>query len=241
MARKKKAEEHENHERWLVSYADFITLLFAFFVVLYSMSQVDLKKLAQVKKSFGSSFSGSADLGGTEAAQQKIKNESWRYAPIFPNLVPKDQDAKDGETPRQFKELQQRLIALFAAEGIDEGVRIAVSGRGLSVKIEVQHLFEGKQISRTGARRLDRLGSVGSALKRPVLISASSLAKDPNGLSQRFALRGAQVAAVGRYLAKRYQVGVFLSSSAEVRSKKEGGKAAAPEEIELLFLKDQQG
>lgn len=41
MARKKKHEEHENHERWLVSYADFITLLFAFFVVMYSISQVN--------------------------------------------------------------------------------------------------------------------------------------------------------------------------------------------------------
>ncbi len=41
MARKKRSEEHENHERWLVSYADFITLLFAFFVVMYSISSVN--------------------------------------------------------------------------------------------------------------------------------------------------------------------------------------------------------
>ncbi len=41
MARKKRLEEHENHERWLVSYADFITLLFAFFVVMYSISSVN--------------------------------------------------------------------------------------------------------------------------------------------------------------------------------------------------------
>jgi chemotaxis protein MotB len=41
MARKKRTEEHENHERWLVSYADFITLLFAFFVVMYSISSVN--------------------------------------------------------------------------------------------------------------------------------------------------------------------------------------------------------
>ena len=41
MARKQKHEEHENHERWLVSYADFITLLFAFFVVMYSISSVN--------------------------------------------------------------------------------------------------------------------------------------------------------------------------------------------------------
>ena len=42
MARRRKQEEaHENHERWLVSYADFITLLFAFFVVMYAISQVN--------------------------------------------------------------------------------------------------------------------------------------------------------------------------------------------------------
>jgi chemotaxis protein MotB len=46
--RKEHQEEHENHERWLVSYADFITLLFAFFVVMYSVSRVDSKKLQQV-------------------------------------------------------------------------------------------------------------------------------------------------------------------------------------------------
>jgi len=45
MARRhKKHEEHANHERWLVSYADFITLLFAFFVTMYSISRVDGKK-----------------------------------------------------------------------------------------------------------------------------------------------------------------------------------------------------
>jgi chemotaxis protein MotB len=41
MARRRRPEEHENHERWLVSYADFITLLFAFFVVMYSISSVN--------------------------------------------------------------------------------------------------------------------------------------------------------------------------------------------------------
>ena len=41
MARKRHEEEHANHERWLVSYADFVTLLFAFFVVMYSLSQIN--------------------------------------------------------------------------------------------------------------------------------------------------------------------------------------------------------
>ena len=51
MARKHKHEEHENHERWLVSYADFITLLFAFFVVMYSVSSVNEGKFRVVSQS----------------------------------------------------------------------------------------------------------------------------------------------------------------------------------------------
>src|SRR6266480_4925499 len=51
--RKKKEvhEEHENHERWLVSWADFMTLLFAFFVVMYAVSRVDNKRVIQAEQS----------------------------------------------------------------------------------------------------------------------------------------------------------------------------------------------
>jgi chemotaxis protein MotB len=49
--RKKKHEEEENNERWLVSYADFITLLFAFFVTMYSISRVDGKKMGSAVES----------------------------------------------------------------------------------------------------------------------------------------------------------------------------------------------
>jgi chemotaxis protein MotB len=48
MSRRKRRQNHANHERWLVSYADFITLLFAFFVVLYASSQVDKRKVGKL-------------------------------------------------------------------------------------------------------------------------------------------------------------------------------------------------
>jgi chemotaxis protein MotB len=48
MSRRKRPRPHANHERWLVSYADFITLLFAFFVVLYASSQVDQRKVGKL-------------------------------------------------------------------------------------------------------------------------------------------------------------------------------------------------
>lgn len=56
MARKKKHEEHENHERWLVSYADFITLLFAFFVVMYAVSSVNEGKYRVLSESLVAAF-----------------------------------------------------------------------------------------------------------------------------------------------------------------------------------------
>src|SRR6516225_6523605 len=69
MSRKKHNEEHENHERWLVSYADFITLLFAFFVIMYAISQADVSKFKKVSASIRSAFeaagpAGMIDTGG---------------------------------------------------------------------------------------------------------------------------------------------------------------------------------
>lgn len=54
--RRKRQHGHPNHERWLVSYADFITLLFAFFVVLYASSKADLRKQQQFAQSIHSAF-----------------------------------------------------------------------------------------------------------------------------------------------------------------------------------------
>lgn len=56
MARKRREEEPENHERWLVSYADFITLLFAFFVVMYAISSVNEGKYKVLSNSLTNAF-----------------------------------------------------------------------------------------------------------------------------------------------------------------------------------------
>ena len=58
MGRKKKCPEHVDHERWLVSYADFITLLFAFFVVMYATASVNLGQYKILSDSLYGAFSG---------------------------------------------------------------------------------------------------------------------------------------------------------------------------------------
>jgi chemotaxis protein MotB len=65
--RRKKAHEHAGHERWLVSYADFITLLFAFFVVLYASSQMDKKKVIQVSAAIKGAFEQLGAFSGNAA------------------------------------------------------------------------------------------------------------------------------------------------------------------------------
>src|SRR5206468_12919092 len=79
-ARRKRHEEHEehvNHERWLITYADMITLLMVLFIVLFAIGQTDLKKFNQLKNSLNNSLGGKnpnpAIEGGTgnlDAGQQ---------------------------------------------------------------------------------------------------------------------------------------------------------------------------
>ena len=69
MARKKGGhQDHENHERWLVSYADFITLLFAFFVVMFASSQTDKAKAKQVADSVKEAI----EDGGIKATVKEV-------------------------------------------------------------------------------------------------------------------------------------------------------------------------
>ncbi len=105
MARKKKHEEHENHERWLVSYADFITLLFAFFVVLYSISSVNEGKYRVLSESLNAAFRTSArSMDPIQVGQlaRSPRNQAqsmdvpapMRYTPIIimPPTLPEETD-----------------------------------------------------------------------------------------------------------------------------------------------------
>jgi chemotaxis protein MotB len=101
MSRKKEEHEKEpNHERWLVSYADFITLLFAVFVVLYAMSQVDKARVAKViastNEAFGVAKSSSAP------AFNVIDSDSANLVPI-PDALNQKPTAPDANTERKKK------------------------------------------------------------------------------------------------------------------------------------------
>jgi len=67
MGKKKKHPEHENLERWLVSYADFITLLFATFTALYALSMNDLAKFKDMAEGIKAGFKSQSLLSGIES------------------------------------------------------------------------------------------------------------------------------------------------------------------------------
>jgi len=79
MSRKRRHEAHANHERWLVSYADFITLLFAFFVVLYSSSQVDQRKVGKLAMAIQVAFQ---ELGVFPAGTSKAPLDTTSPMPF---------------------------------------------------------------------------------------------------------------------------------------------------------------
>ncbi len=145
MARKKH-ESHENHDRWLVSYADFITLLFAFFVVMFASSQTDKAKTQAVSESVqkalnGESFSAvvAAILGGT--VDEKGQGSAQMKGP---GGVKKELKTIEAKRAGQVAELLPSLKVLSKELGseIQSGkLQISMGSRGLIISFTQAALF----------------------------------------------------------------------------------------------------
>lgn len=138
--RKKPPEEHENHERWLVSYADFITLLFAFFVVMYAISSVNEGKYRVLSDSLVNAFKSPPTtdqplhLDQPQSAPQRIKP-----APLHkPETEAERKIKKQTEDMRQ---MAQDLLKVLAPLVKDNRVKITQSLRGVTVEINASVLF----------------------------------------------------------------------------------------------------
>lgn len=108
MGKRHKHEEHQNHERWVISYADMVTLLFALFVVLYALGQIDLAKLRKLKQSlaFAFHFEGSGktkDLGIYERGD--VGGELTEAAPLINAQKGPMREFLLQSLPREFEEV----------------------------------------------------------------------------------------------------------------------------------------
>lgn len=139
MARRRHQEEHENHERWLVSYADFITLLFAFFVVMYAISSVNEGKYRILSNSLGIAFSG------VTPKAPALKDPAESHPPALTLPIPTQaQRAKDAAVKREKIRMTNIARDLLKAMAplISEGkVRVTQTNRGVSVEINASVLF----------------------------------------------------------------------------------------------------
>lgn len=149
MARKKKHPEHVNHERWLVSYADFMTLLFAFFTSLYAISNVDAKKAnkmqASTQKAFNvdvlSTTQSASGIGpGTiDASVPKPKKKSDSiYAGKGPSAKRHNIDTK----PKTVKDVFHELQGLIKKQNLGEGVGLSMIKNDVILTLKDKAFFE---------------------------------------------------------------------------------------------------
>jgi chemotaxis protein MotB len=136
--RRKHEEDHENHERWLVSYADFITLLFAFFVVMYSLSSVNEGKYRVLSDSLVSAFR-SVNLNAS--GEQIVVSPVARPLPApSPPVVARTPEQAEAEARRQAQVARMRSVAediRRVLEPLTRGGQVTVSEGALGIKVEI--------------------------------------------------------------------------------------------------------
>ncbi len=164
MSRRRKAAAHVNHERWMVSFADFMTLLFALFVVLFAISSVDQDKLKVVSESMESAFgvmdsSGSTILNGSPEKSSVV-------APVVTeiNVSPLTKEQKKMlKRLEKMAEGNQNLAAAF---------NLRQEARGIVIQLQDTRLFaSGSAELRAGVLpELKKVVQEVAGLKQPVRI-----------------------------------------------------------------------
>jgi chemotaxis protein MotB len=181
MGRKKKhSEEHENSERWLVSYADFMTLLFAFFTTLYAISNVDAQKAGKMVMSMQQSFNSTVFPPGSGTLSLGQSSGSGAGAAKSRELVqsvnqPKVMHGKNGSQivsgEKELGKLRKNVEDRLGAEVMKGIVRMHIEPRGLIISLGEGGFFDSgcDQIKPDGKILLDEIAgslvSVGNQMR----------------------------------------------------------------------------
>jgi len=149
MNHRERRRGHVNHERWLVSYADFITLLFAFFVVLYASSKADQMKQHQVSQAIDSAFHALGLFPDTARKPASLKNVSvLSDAKASPDQAVSPMNIVMGEdvlAPVQVKEdltrVQAHMEKMLSNQIAQHTVSIAMGKDGLVISLREAGFF----------------------------------------------------------------------------------------------------
>ncbi len=218
MAKRELPEEHENHERWLVSYADFITLLFAFFVVMYSVSRIDNKRMVDVVKSikFAMHFKGQ---GGVDA--MPIFDGPASEGGCMANMADADRPSqKQIEAIEAMRRRMEKKFKGFLLEkpGMTTSVTLHVEGRKLMVRLSVARFFDpnAAAIRPEVIPVLDVVAEELARLHRPIRVEGHT--DDTPALSSRYRdnwdLSASRAASVSAYLERAHRIPGNLLSAA---------------------------
>jgi chemotaxis protein MotB len=175
-------EEHENHERWLVTYADMLTVLMALFLVMYAMSVVDQTKAEQlagsVRDYFGTGptlLDGGSGLLDTPSAptgsEQQLELEVQAAVAALDEKKAKAK-AVAAEND-QLREVQRRITESLTAKGLQDSVRFVIDERGLVVTIVTDKvLFDlgSATLLPAGRAVLDGIGPALVPLPNPITV-----------------------------------------------------------------------
>jgi chemotaxis protein MotB len=173
MARKEEHEAPENAERWLLSYADFITLLMVFFVVMYSMSRVDQDKFAVLAESLSGAMGGGSVAMGDGTVVVPVKDLTPEQ--IDQILEENPETAEDLEAAileaalekekSQLSAMQIQLQEYLAERNLQNDVTIEIDDRGLVVSLNASILFDsGSAVIHPAVK--DTLKQVGEIMNR---------------------------------------------------------------------------
>jgi chemotaxis protein MotB len=143
--RRRYAEAHqESEDRWLLTYADMITLLMALFMVLFSITSVNKSKLEILSKTLQEAFSGKVLPGGaairSTGADPKATN-SPTSAPAIPAITPLVTNATPSaaaaaaKEQEDFRRLKEQIDAYARQKGIQDKVQTVIAQRGLVIRL----------------------------------------------------------------------------------------------------------
>ncbi len=203
MARKRKAEEHENHERWLVSYADFITLLFAFFVVMYAVSSVNEGKYRVLSDSISSAFK---NIPGSSVGAMVEVNPNAPMPVTIPLKKPQATNIKTDSNREKNRELlrnKAKEISEALAPLVQSGqVRITEGALGITVEINASVLFDSGEarLQLPAVRALTAVGQILATTDFPITVEGHTDNAPINTLlfPSNWELSGARAASVVR-------------------------------------------
>jgi chemotaxis protein MotB len=136
--------EHDNEERWLLTYADMITLLMALFMVLFSISSVNTSKYTELQKSLQDAFSGKILTGGKSIANSGSngKSPSDQASPAIAPIKPQvgetstsNAKASEAKDNKEFARIKAQIDAYARKHGLSNQLKTTIARRGLVVRL----------------------------------------------------------------------------------------------------------